>query len=182
MPARAASAIPRAWLLWAWRMWGRTSSTARRRPPPAAGSRPNRHGTRRTATPSAATRRASSLPPFVTRSCWMSGSRASSRASRRTWFCPPRYSRPESTCRTRTGGEGGEGEGARSGRLPCALARGVAEDLAQLGERERLVQVRPVETLQELEGVAARRVAGGEDDSVRGARVPAGDLGVHLSA
>src|SRR5207247_7345025 len=117
-------------------------------------------------------RRASSLPPFVTRSCWMSGSRASSRASRRTWFCPPRYSRPESTCRTRTG----------SGRLPCALARGVAEDLAQLGERERLVQVRPVETLQELEGVAARRVAGGEDDSVRGARVPAGELGVHLAA
>src|SRR5207247_1436853 len=79
-------------------------------------------------------------------------------------------------------GKGRKGRGARSGRLPCALARGVAEDLAQLGERERLVQVRPVETLQELEGVAARRVAGGEDDSVRGARVPAGELGVHLAA
>src|SRR5438034_843295 len=59
------------------------------------------------------------------------------------------------------------------------LFRGMAEGGAQLGQREWLVQVGPAERFEELERVAAHRVAGGEDDPFGHPRVLAGELGVH---
>src|SRR5256886_13402359 len=57
----------------------------------------------------------------------------------------------------------------------------MAEGGAQLGQREWLVQVGPAERFEELERVAAHRVAGGEDDPFGHPRVLAGELGVHLA-
>src|SRR3989442_11461392 len=57
----------------------------------------------------------------------------------------------------------------------------MAEGGAQLGQREWLVQVGPAERFEELERVAAHRVAGGEDDPFGHPRVLAGELCVHLA-
>src|SRR5256886_17557755 len=57
----------------------------------------------------------------------------------------------------------------------------MAEGGAQLGQREWLVQVGPAERFEELQGVAAHRVAGGENDPFGDPRVLAGELGVHLA-
>src|SRR6266550_3477321 len=83
---RAQIATVTAWLLCAWMRFGGqvwASATSHHQ---ARGSSPRAQGISRTVTPSAAARRASSLPRRVTSRCSTLGSRASSRASRRTWF------------------------------------------------------------------------------------------------
>src|SRR6266850_7547532 len=139
-------------------MSGLKAPTARLSRNHARGSKLHPHGVSVTAAPCAAARRANSLPRFVTRTCSTPGSRTSSRHSSRTWFWPPRHSRPESTCRTRT---------ASGRRLH------VGEYAPQLVQLERLVEEGAAQPLEELEGVAAHSVAGGEDD-------PLGHGGVHL--
>src|SRR5712691_6853351 len=124
----------------------------------ARGSNVRVQGTSATPTPSLAARRASSLPRFVTRTCSTPGSRASSRHSRRTWFWPPRHSRPESTWRTRS----------VSGRRLH-----VGEHAPQFVELERLLEEGAAEPLEELQRVAAYGVTGGEHHSP-------GDGGMHL--
>src|SRR6266699_1500045 len=124
----------------------------------ARGSNVSVQGISATPTPSLAARRASSLPRFLTRICSTPGSRASSRHSRRTWFWPPRHSRPESTWRTRS----------VSGRRLH-----VGEHAPQFVQLERLLEEGAAEPLEELQRVAAHGVAGGEHH-------PPGNRGMHL--
>src|SRR3989442_14505002 len=128
-------------------MSGLKAPTARLSRNHARGSKLHPHGVSVTAAPCAAARRASSLPRLVTRTCSTPGSRTSSRHSSRTWFWPPRHSRPESTSRTRT---------ASGRRLH------VGQHAPQLVQLERLVQVWAPEMLEELERVAPPGVAGRE--------------------
>ena len=56
------------------------------------------------------------------------------------------------------------------------------EHAAQLGERERLVEVRPAEALEEVQGVTAHRVPRREDDPLGSLGVLLGEAVVHLPA
>src|SRR5205085_10201058 len=61
------------------------------------------------------------------------------------------------------------------------LLRGVAERGAQLGQGKRLVEVRSTQSVEELQRVAAHRVAGREDDALGDPRILARELHVHVA-
>src|SRR5437899_6239074 len=113
-----------------------------------------------TGTPAAVARRASSLSCLVTRVSSTSAWRASSRHSNQTWFWPPRHSRPESTCNTRIG--------ATPPRAPSLRGdfHNPGEHAAQRIEFEGLLQEGTAQLFEELQRIAADRVARGTDDAL----------------
>src|SRR5438477_5000019 len=135
----------------------------RRRCHHARGSRPISQAVPRTVTPSSVTRRANSLPCRVTRICSSPVTRLSSRLSNQAWFCPPRHSRPESTCKTRIS------------------LYDSGEHAAQRVEFERLLQKGASQLFEELQRVAADGIAGGEDDPIGDGRVHARERVKHLT-
>src|SRR2546428_7648259 len=140
---------------------GWKAETARRRCHHARGSSPISHATPRTVIPSAAARRASSPPWLVTRTCSTAVLRLSSRHSSKTCCWPPRHSRPESTCNTRIGETSLRRDFHHSGKYA-----------AQCIEFEGLLEEWTAQLFEELQRVAADRVARGKDDAI-------GHRGVH---
>src|SRR5436190_555932 len=161
-PMATAATSVNAWLSCTWITSGWNAAMVRRRCHQARGSRPISHAVPSTRTPPAAARCASSLPCLVTSACSISASRPSSRQRSRTWFWPPRHSRPESTCRTRSL--------LHSGKYA-----------AQCVELEGLLQERTAQLFEELQRVAADRVARGEDDAIGHRRMHAGECVEHLA-
>src|SRR5206468_74571 len=151
-----------AWLSWTWMTSGWNAATVRRRCHQARGSRPMSHAVPSTLTPSAAARCASSLACLVTSACSIFGARLSSRQRSRTWFWPPRHPRPESTCRTRS-----------------LLHSG--EYAAQCVEFEGLLEEGAAQLFEELQRVAADRVARGKNDAIGHRRVHARERVEHLA-
>src|SRR3989454_1899314 len=150
---------------------GWKAETARRRCHQARGSSPISHATPCTVIPSAAARRASSPPCLVTRTCSTAVLRLSSRHSSKTCCWPPRHSRPESTCNTRIGETSLRRDFHDSGEY---AAQGI--------EFEGLLEEWPAQLFEELQRVAADRVARGKNDAVGDGRVHARERVEHLAA
>src|SRR5882724_2909494 len=136
----------------------------------ARGSSPISHAVPCTVVPSAAARRASSPVRLLKRTCSIAPVWRNSRHSSRTWFWPPRHSRPESTWSTRIWGLAPN---------PSLLHSG--EYAAQCIELEGLLQEGTAQLFEELERVAADRVARRENDTVRDRRVHARERVEHLA-
>src|SRR2546422_7926099 len=149
---------------------GWKAETARRRCHHARGSSPISHATPRTVIPSAAARRASSPPCLVTRTCSTAVLRLSSRHSSKTCCWPPRHSRPESTCNTPI--------------RETSLRRDFhdsGEDAAQGIEFEGLLEEWTAQLFEELQRVAADRVACGKNDAIGDCWVHARERVKHLA-
>src|SRR2546427_9509165 len=149
---------------------GWNAEIARRRCHHARGSSPISPATLCTVIPSAAARRASSPPCLVTRTCSTAVLRLSSRHSSKTCCWPPRHSRPESTCNTRIGETSLRRDFHDSG-----------EDAAQGIEFEGLLEEWTAQLFEELQRVAADRVARCKNDAIGDRRVHARERLKHLA-
>src|SRR2546422_5570628 len=149
---------------------GLNAEIARRSCHHARGSSPISHATLCTVIPSAAARRASSPLWLVTRTCSTAALRLSSRHSSKTCCWPPRHSRPESTCNTRIGETSLRRDFHDSGK-----------DAAQGIEFEGLLEEWTAQLFEELQRVAADRVARGKDDAIGHRRVHARERVKHLA-
>src|SRR5216117_2372329 len=171
-PMATAATSVNAWLSCTWITSGWNAAMVRRRCHQARGSRPIPQAVPCTFVPAAAARSASAPRCLVTSACSIPASRSSSRHNSQTWFWPPRQSRPESTCSTRI-------------RPVPSLRRDFhdsGEDAAQGIELERLLEEGAAQLFEELQRVAADRVARGENDAVGDGRMHARERVKHLAA